>query len=180
MKVLERSTSRGPGRQVLWLRYTWQLARVPAVPAVPSPYLIRPIRPDEVAIACRVAARALTDEVIEYGVPLPDRTGRLLRRIRATLGDPCTLYLAAEWGGRIIGISGVASSHWSGEHLLTGIRVVRRHWDTGVEESLLAASLAPLREQGLREAVAVTLSLTRSALQVYDAFFPRREVVAHP
>jgi len=60
---------------------------------------------------------------------------RLTERILTTLGMPDTDYLAAECGGRLTAISGVAKAHWTGQNLLTGVCVLPSHQRQGLGAS---------------------------------------------
>jgi N-acetylglutamate synthase-like GNAT family acetyltransferase len=100
---------------------------------------------------------------------------RMTRRIQDTLGAPDSHYLAAEFNGAIVAVSGIARTHWTDQNLLTGICVTPEHQRKGLGTYLLAASLLRLRDMGLGAGRVYTEAGSLADRKIYPLFGSTRE-----
>lgn len=134
-------------KKTIWVRYTWDLPNPSLDLQKPPDYLFRSVQPTELnAATATVFAAYTSDAVWEHQI---DRIReRMAERITSTLGRAESEYIAAEFGGNLVAISGVAKSHWTDQNLLTGVCVVPEHQRRGLGNYLLGLSLSWLSERG--------------------------------
>jgi hypothetical protein len=70
---------------------------------------------------------------------------RMTKRVDETFGRPNAAYVVAVCSGILIGV-GVATHHWTDQHLLTGIGVVPKHQHRGVGRPV-SAHLEPQKSR---------------------------------
>ena len=160
--------------ETIWVRYTWDLHDFNPDLSIPAGYNFRSVAHAEIGQAIDVVLSAYRSDPVWR----PLMTGieqRLTERILTTLEMPDTDYLAAEWGGRLTAISGVAKSHWTGQNLLTGVCVLPSHQRQGLGKYLLGLSLRRLHEMGLRRACVYTENGSLADRKVYPLFGSVRE-----
>jgi GNAT superfamily N-acetyltransferase len=156
-----------------WARYSWNLQR-PIVSFDPFPYRIRQGEPRELQLMLKVVlASYASDPAWEPLAPWIE--SRMHRRVSTTLGGFRTAYLVAERGGRIVGVCGVADSHWSGSNFLTGVCLTPDHLKERLGGALLTAALLRLRQFGLQQATASARTGSRDDLEYFPVANHRRE-----
>jgi ribosomal protein S18 acetylase RimI-like enzyme len=160
--------------ETIWVRHTWNLQDFNPDLIMPAGYKFRPVANAEVDVAIDDVLSAYRSNPLWR--PLMAGIGqRLTERILTTLGMPDTDYLAAEYGGRLAAISGIAKSHWTGQNLLTGICVLPSHQRQGLGKYLLGLSLGRLRAMGVRRARVYTENGSLADRKVYSLFGSVRE-----
>lgn len=160
--------------EMIWVRYTWDLQDLNPDLSMPSGYSFRPVTNAEVDVAIDVVLSAYRSDPV-WRPLMAGIEQRLTERILTTLGMPDTDYLAAEYGVRLVAISGVAKYHWTDQNLLTGVCVLPSHQRRGLGKYLLGLSLARLRGMGLRQARVYTENGSLADRKVYSMFGSTRE-----
>lgn len=163
-----------------WVRYTWDLETLRCSGVRPPGYDLRHAAPGELRLALALALDAYGSDPV-WGPMMEGIKQRMTERVKETFGRPDAAYVFAERSGIPIGVSGVATHHWTDQHLLTGICVLPGHRRRGVGRSLLAESLSWLRAQHLVQAQVYTLQGSLADEKVYRLFGSTRVVgVAYP
>lgn len=162
-----------PG-SVIWVRYTWRLLDLDVNVPAPVGYRCRPAFRDEWDAVIQVVLSAYAADPA-WGGLLDGIKIRMTKRIQATIDTPDSQYLVAECEGRIVAVSGIAKTHWTGQNLLTGICVTPEHQRKGLGKYLLALSLLRLREMGLGTARVYTEAGSLADRKIYSLFGSRRE-----
>jgi N-acetylglutamate synthase-like GNAT family acetyltransferase len=162
-----------PG-DVVWVRFTWRLPDLHVDVLAPPGYRFRAARADELDDVIRVVLSAYASDRV-WRALLAGIKDRMTKRIRATLAAPDSHYVAAEFNGSIVAVSGIARAHWTDQHLLTGICVAPAHQRKGLGRYLLAASLLWLRELGLVTAKVYTEAGSLADRKIYPLFGSTRE-----
>ncbi len=151
-----------------WVRFDWPLSGCAfPLPDVPG-YRLRPAGPGDVDAMLDVVRAAYASDPVWRDLGA-DIERRVAARIRESLGDPGAHFVVAERGPDIVGLNGVALDHPTAQNLITGICVLPEHQGRGLGTALLSASLAWLRDQGLRTAT-VTTDARAIAARVYRHF----------
>jgi GNAT superfamily N-acetyltransferase len=158
----------------VWVRFTWRLADLHVDARPPAGYRFRAARADEVDDVVRVVLSAYASDPV-WRALLAGIEDRMAKRIRATLGAADSHYVAAEFDGGMVAVSGTARTHWTDQNLLTGICVAPEHQRKGLGRYLLAASLVWLRESGLVTATVYTEAGSLADRRIYPLFGSRRE-----
>jgi hypothetical protein len=161
-------------RETLWVRYTWDLQDFNPDLSVPAGYTFRSVAPTESKIAIDLVLSAYRSDPV-WRPLMAAIEQRLTERILTTLGLPDTDYLAAEDGGHLTAISGVAKSHWTGQNLLTGVCVLPSDQRRGLGKYLLWLSLRRLRAMGLGQARVYTEKGSLADRKLYPLFGSVRE-----
>jgi GNAT superfamily N-acetyltransferase len=159
---------------IVWVRFTWQLTDLDVDVRAPAGYRFRAARADELDDVIRVVLSAYASDPV-WRPLLAGITDRMTKRIRATLGKAGSHYIAAEFNGDIVAVSGTARTHWTDQNLLTGICVAPEHQRKGLGRSLLAASLLRLRDFGLVTAKVYTEAGSLADRKIYPCFDSTRE-----
>jgi GNAT superfamily N-acetyltransferase len=162
-----------PGGGV-WVRFTWRLADLDLNVPAPVGYRFRAALPDELDAVIRAVLSAYASDPA-WGSLLEGVKDRMTKRIGETLGSPDSHYVAAEFKGAIVAVSGIARAHWTDQNLLTGICVTPEHQRKGLGMYLLAASLLRLRELGLVTARVYTEAGSLADRKIYPLFGSTRE-----
>src|SRR5262245_16984606 len=105
---------------------------------------------------------------------------RVGARIRQSLGNSGAHFVVADDGPHLVGLSGVALDHPTGQNFITGICVAPAHQRRGLGTALLSASLAWLRDQGLSVATVTTDARSIAAGVYQRSGATRTEGVAYP
>ena len=167
---------RGVRTATHWVRFTWELDRLPAEPVPLSPrYGVRPAedREDRAAvwkvIADSLALDPAWNETFNEVQPMlrtqTDEVFEVLHGHR-----PETVCLALTHGARIIGVSVFTPESDAENHLLTGPCVFMEYRNRGLGTCLLDRTLRALREAGLSRVHGVTKRGTGAAKFVYPKF----------
>lgn len=157
-----------------WVRFRWDLQRLGALLPVPSGYAFRSAAKDEIDTVCRVVLLAYASDPV-WHPHLSAIERRMVERIASTLGSPGVEYLVAVVGRSMVGVSGVATAHWTDQNLLTGICVLPGHQRKGLGRYLLAWSLQRLGELGLEHAQVYTELGSLADKKIYPMFGSVRE-----
>ena len=130
-----------------WVRYTWDLHSLDLSLRLPDAFDFRPIAPTQVNEVIEVVLSAFKSDPTWQPL-MTDIRQRLPERIAVTLGIRGSTYIGASQGDKLVGVTGVAAAHWSGQNLLTGICVLPAYQRLGLGKSLLGISLLVLRGAG--------------------------------
>lgn len=106
---------------------------------------------------------------------MTDIKRRLPERIAVTLGTKGSTYIGALQLNKLVGVTGVAAAHWSGQNLLTGICVLPANQRLGLGKSLLGISLLVLRAAGRSQARVYTAANSLADQKLYSLFEAVRE-----
>jgi ribosomal protein S18 acetylase RimI-like enzyme len=169
--LLERATK----RPRCWVRYRWDLTQLPVSLSPPATYNFRLATPAEAARLTEVVLAAYAAEPA-WAPQLSTIAERMTQRIRETIGQANAAYLVVEQNDVVVGVSGVAETHWTDQQLLTGICVLPAHQRRGLGTFLLGESLRWLRERGLAQAQVYTEKDSMADRRLYSRFGSRREV----
>jgi GNAT superfamily N-acetyltransferase len=161
--------------ELVWVRHTWDLTNLRLPCVRPSGYDFRPATAAERPFALQVILDAYASDPI-WAPMMEGITRRMTERVEETFGRPDAAYMIAACSGIPIGLSGVATHHWTDQHLLTGICVVPEYRRRGVGRHLLAESLSWLRAQGLAQAQVYTVQGSLADQKVYRLFGSTRVV----
>ena len=169
-----RPVIRGVRTAARWVRFTWELDRLPAEPVPLSPrYGVRPVggREDRAAvwkvIADSLALDPAWNETFEEVRPkLRTQTDEVFEAVHGQ-HHPEASCLALTHGARIIGVSVFTPESDAENHLLTGPCVFMEYRNRGLGTCLLDRTLRELREAGLTRAYGVTKRGTGAAKFVY-------------
>ena len=176
---------RGGRTATRWVRFTWDLNRLPAAPAPLSPpYAVRPVggREDRAAvwkvIADSLALDPAWNETFSEVRPLLRAhadgvfdAGRGPRRAEASPAPGC---LALTHGARIVGVSVFVPDPETDNHLLTGPCVLGEYRNRGLGTCLLDRTLRELRAAGLARVHGLTKLGAGAARFVYPKFGGQR------
>jgi ribosomal protein S18 acetylase RimI-like enzyme len=157
-----------------WVRYIWDLRRLPPSSPLPSPYRTSDASPRQFDEVLAIVVAAYASDAI--WAPVIDRIqDRMRARIAETLGALGAAYVAVTDGAEMVAVSGLAREHWTDQNLLTGICVLPRHQRRGIGSWLLGESLRRLREMGLDLARVYTESGSLADRKIYALYGGRRE-----
>lgn len=164
-----------------WVRFTWELDRLPARPVVTlsARYAVRPAagREDRAAvwkvIADSLALDSTWNETFSELRPL--LRAQTEEAFETTLGGhrhhgPGVSCLALTHGTRIVGVSVFTADAEAENHLLTGPCVLGEYRHRGLGTCLLDHTLRELRGAGLARAYGVTKRGVAAAKFVYPKF----------
>jgi purine/pyrimidine-nucleoside phosphorylase len=174
------STTAAIPRDIVWVRYEWDLRMSQPELVAPTQYSFRSARTNEAEDIKHVVLTAYGSDPI-WGSMIKDIERRMTERIATTLGRPCTDYIVAESEQQIVAVSGVAISHWTQQNFLTGLCVLPSHQRNGLGKQLLSLSLSRLRDMGLERATVYTELGSIADLKLYSNFNSvREEGVVYP
>ena len=161
-------------KQTAWVRFTWDLARLDLHLSAPGGYRFSSaVAADEDEVLQVVLSAYASDPTWR---PMMDGIAqRLTERILTTFGERDADYLITKDGERIVGVSGVAKSHWTDQHLLTGVCILPAHQRRGIGTHLLGLSLRRLREMGVESARVYTKARSLAERKIYPKFGSVRE-----
>lgn len=154
---------------VRWLRFTWDLAKLPDTCEIDSHYRIRAAtREDEETVR----------KVINRTFSLDTDWANTLKQVCDTLESqldevfrhrepPC---LVVTHGARIIGASVLATADGCENNLLSGPCILIEYRSRGIGTALLHRSLVALRDAGLAHAYGVTKEGVPAAKFIYPKF----------
>ena len=154
---------------IRWLRFSWDLARLPAGPEIDSHYRIRPAERAEQETVRAVIHRAFTLDP-EWANVLNQTLARIDSLLGGIFHHHDVTCLIATHGSRIIGTSPLLISDENEKHLLSGPCILIEYRNRGIGSALLHRSLAVLREAGLARANGVTKENTIAAKFIYPKF----------
>ena len=157
-----------------WVRYTWDLQSLDLTLRLPDAFDFRPIAPTQVNEVIEVVLSAFKSDPTWQPL-ITDIKRRLPERIAVTLGTKGSTYIGALQCDKLVGVTGVAAAHWSGQNLLTGICVLPAYQRKGLGKSLLGISLLVLRAAGRSQARVYTAANSRADQKLYPLFEAVRE-----
>jgi len=168
-----RDKIRAPMKLVPWMRFTWDLGKLPppekAVSIDPVAYPIRPARRDEEKVVHKVLFSAFSLDM-DWADTLKTMAGWLESQIDETFshrGVPC---LVVSHGSRIIGVSLFDPDSEAESNLVTGPSILNEYHNRGIGTALLYQTLCTLRDAGLKKAHAATKTNVPAAKFVYTKF----------
>jgi GNAT superfamily N-acetyltransferase len=156
-----------------WLRFTWDLAKVPSSTTgseIPTPYQLRDASAEEEEVIQKVAYSAFSMDS-GWGNLQSPFVENIRKQVAAAFEkDAKSRVLALLHGSRIIGTSVLGLEDGATNHLVTGPCILHEYRSRGLGSQLLCASLLALREAGLKKAFGVTRDKTTSARFIYPKF----------
>ncbi|MBI4547837.1 MAG: GNAT family N-acetyltransferase [Ignavibacteriae bacterium] len=161
-------------RNTVWVRYTWDLRKIAQLPETPAGYHIRLGRPDDERVIVSVVLEAYASDPAWQPL-MKGIEERMTERIHSTLGMPDVDYIVVEHQGKIVAVSGIAKSHWTGQNLLTGICVLSDHQRKGLGKHLLGLSLLRLRDFDLKKAKVYTEAGSLADKKIYPLYGSTKE-----
>jgi hypothetical protein len=153
-----------------WVRFTWDLSRLPATPAdLPPHYQIsRATTDDTVELRKVFSSSFMLDPVWSPAI------GEVMQKVQSWLDQAFhstnSACLALRHGSRIIGATLLALDRNSDNHLAPGPTILMEYRNRGFGTLLLDRSLAGLREAGLAHASALARDITPAARFLYPKF----------
>jgi ribosomal protein S18 acetylase RimI-like enzyme len=152
-----------------WVRFRWDLVHA-SLPTIPPAYttIARGNRDSAAEILEVVVAAYASDPV--WQAMLPAITARMQSRIAETISDESCEYIMLSRDGAVVGVSGIAETHWTGQNLLTGICIRPEFQRQRYGTFLLGYSLHRLRARGLKEAVVYTENGSLADRKIYPLF----------
>jgi hypothetical protein len=157
-----------------WVRYTWDLQSLDLNLRLPDAFDFRPIAPTQVNEVIEVVLSAFKSDPTWQPL-MTDIKRRLPERIAVTFGTKGSTYIGALQRDKLVGVTGVAAAHWSGQNLLTGICVLPAYQRLGLGKSLLGLSLLVLRAAGRSQARVYTAANSFADQKLYPLFEAVRE-----
>lgn len=155
---------------VRWMRFTWNLASLPAVnSALESHYHIRmATQDDEKAVRSVInSAFSLDMDWSDTLKSLRDHFEAQIDRVFTEKEVPCVV---VSHGTRIIGASALDAGKEAENNLLSGPCILSEYRNRGLGTRLLHQSLQLLRENGLEKAYGVTKHNVPAAKFIYPKF----------
>ena len=155
---------------VRWMRFTWDLAKLPVVKSeLDSHYHIRvATHEDEKSIRSVISsAFSLDMNWSDTLKSLRDHFEAQIDRVFVEKEVPCMVVLH---GARIIGASALDVTKEAENHLLSGPCILSEYRNRGLGTTLLHHSLQLLRENGLDKAYGITKSNVPAAKFIYPKF----------
>jgi GNAT superfamily N-acetyltransferase len=152
-----------------WVRFRWDLvkASLPTIP--PANATIARANPESAAVILEVVISAYASDPV-WNDMLPAIKTRMSLRIAETVADERCEYLMLSRDGLLVGVSGIANSHWTGQNLLTGICIRPEFQRQRFGTFLLGYSLYRLRARGLIEAIVYTENGSLADRKIYPLF----------
>ena len=157
-----------------WVRFSWDLvhASLPTIP--PANTTIARANPESAAAILEVVIAAYASDPVWKDM-LPAIKTRMSSRIAETIADESCEYLILSKDGQLVGVSGIADAHWTGQNLLTGICIRPEFQRQRYGTFLLGYSLHRLRTRGLKEAVVYTENGSLADRKIYPLFGGARQ-----
>jgi len=159
-----------PMKLVRWMRFTWDLAKLPAVKSeLESHYHIRVATHDDEKSVRSVIASAFSLDMnwSDTLKSLRDHFEAQIDRVFLEKEVPC---IVVSHGSRIIGASALDTSKEADNHLLSGPCILSEYRNRGLGTMLLRQSLQLMREAGLDKAHGITKSNVPAAKFIYTKF----------
>lgn len=142
-------------------------ASLPTIP--PANTTIGRADPESAAVILEVVTAAYASDPV-WEEMLPAITARMRSRIAETISDASCEYITLSKDGALLGVSGIADAHWTGQNLLTGICIRPEFQRQRFGTFLLGYSLHRLRARGLKEAVVYTENGSLADRKIYPLF----------
>lgn len=159
---------------VHWVRFTWELASLPATaPAIDSCYLFGEAKPVDAEALHTALTRAYTAEVA-WSTDLDERLRRVNRLVEERLADGTADFLVLRHGPRIIAGSILIDNPEASEHLASGVGVMDEYRCRGLGTFLLHQSLARLKAAGLSSASVTTKEGVTAERYLYGKYGAKR------
>lgn len=153
-----------------WLRYTWDLGKLPEQPvSIASPLVVRRANREEESAVITVAANAFSMDTGWADIH-KSLLGKLQGQIAEAFADKEPSCMVLQYGNRIIGCSVLRPNEESDNNLITGPCVLHEYRSRGMGTSLLGASLLALKEAGLRTAHGISREKTVASRFLYTKF----------
>lgn len=166
-----RSKLPGSMKLVPWMRFTWDLAQLPAeAPVLERRYGIRLAAREEKEKVLRVIISSFALDK-DWFDTLKTMQGWIENQIDDVFSQrSASSCLVVTHGSRIIGASALNTERESANHLLTGTCVLNEYRNRGLGTGLLYHSLRTLREADLEKAHGITKSNVPAAKFLYRKY----------
>ncbi len=155
---------------VRWLRYTWQLGKLPEARALPeAQYSVRgAVRADAQSVHDVLVSAFTLDS--DWNDTLHSLRDVFEAQIEAAFDQKVVPALILLRGTRVVGASVLDFDPEAGNHLITGPAIVNEYRNRGLGAALLFESLRALRDSGLTQAHGVTKDNAPTAKFLYPKF----------
>jgi len=157
-----------------WARFSWDLARASLPTFPPADSTVSRASPESAEVILEVVTEAYGSDPV-WKEMLPAIRERMRSRIAETISDECCEYLLLTKASGIVGVSGIAEAHWTGQNLLTGICIRPAFQQQRLGTFLLGYSLYRLRSRGLIRATVYTEQGSLADRKIYPLFGGVRE-----
>jgi N-acetylglutamate synthase-like GNAT family acetyltransferase len=159
-----------------WIRFTWDLARLPSFDtSLPEHYEIgAATAEDEKELRKIISSSFVLDPM--WSPELQEVTEKIELWLERAFASPACTFLALRHGSRIIGASVISSEPGTDMHLIPGPCVSIEYRNRGFGTRLLEQALARLREAGLQEAAGVA----KENLPVSKFLYPKFNATSSP
>ncbi len=155
---------------VRWKRFTWDLAKLPAVPPpLAGRYGIRPSFPEDREAVMTVVTTAFTLDAL-WGDTLATVREWLIAHINAAFDKEVAAAVVITHGQRIIAASVITTDPDADTNLISGPCVSMEYRNRGLGTALLYHTLAHLRQAGLSRASGITKGNVPAAKFMYPKF----------
>ena len=153
-----------------WLRYTWDLGKLPEQPVtIASPLIVRQANREEESAVLTVISNAFSMDTGWADIH-KSLLGKLQGQISTAFDEKEPACVVLQYGNRIIGCSVMRLSEEAEVNLITGPCVLHEYRSRGMGSSLLGASLAELRKAGLRKAYGISREKTVASRYLFPKF----------
>jgi ribosomal protein S18 acetylase RimI-like enzyme len=161
-----------------WIQFTWDTTKLPANPiSLDERYQLgQAVAADEALLLTAIERSYTTEQA--WGADLRERLDFINHVIAGSLATGEVTFLILRHGARIIAASGVAETHSSQRHLVTGICVMNEYRSRGLGTYLLHESLRQLKERGVTQAKALTKRGVTAEKFLYPKFGAERQALA--
>jgi predicted N-acetyltransferase YhbS len=155
---------------VRWLRFTWDLAKLPAMEgAVDSHYHIRTATPEDEKVVRGVIASAFSLDM-DWSDTLKNLREHFETQIEQVFEEKEVPCIVVSHGSRIIGASALSTNRDADNHLLSGPCILNEYRNRGLGTQVLRRSLQFLKDAGLGTAHGVTKHNVPAAKFIYPKF----------
>lgn len=152
-----------------WLRFTWQLDKVPAFPSGSLKEEIRPAKREEGEDVLGVLLLSLSMDS-SWNDSLAKVENYLRASVARLFNEEVPMCFVIQKGNRLVAASLLDPEPASGIHLVSGPAVLSEYRNRGLGTNLLSHSLSALAGKGLVSATGITRTNTTAALHVYPKF----------
>ncbi len=155
---------------VSWLRFEWDLSRVPTEGGeIAPPFLVRAAKKEEMDVALNVMASAFSMDT-GWGDMRDTMIERLRKSAQPAFDRETPSCIVLLHGSRIIGASLLNDDPAAEGHLASGPCILHEYRSRGYGTVLLKASLEALRQAGVKKVRGLTREKTITARFVYPKF----------
>lgn len=157
-----------------WVRFRWDLRTAELDVHPPEKFQELSGNLANLVSIVDLVIRAYASEEVWHS-QLSAIASRMHQRIRQTLGQSECEYVLVKCGDALAAVSGIATSHWTDQNLLTGICVRPEFQRQGLGKYLLGRSLQRLQSRGLSTAQVYTERGSLADRKIYPLYNSSRE-----